>query len=301
MRQSAKPSTQLAPPPRHAQPPVGGDLLADAAQAGLQQIRTRHITAVRVQVPRTLEEVERAVVQEAALMGEDYFYAWDQKDKSSPTGKKLVKGISIDGASMIMRNWTNCTCEIAIVEEGPSHWVLEAIFIDFEKGVSFPRLYRQRKTERHGRFDDDRALDIAFQIGQSKAQRNAIDKGMPQWLINKGLAAATDAANKKYEDVPASIKRFQQYARKIKVTDAQLEDKIGKPFKQWTPADCVEMAAVLRGLQQQLSTVEEEFPPIRPEDSPDGVPVPEQASVAPAAAAGEGDPGAGGQQKLPGT
>lgn len=297
MRSSAKPPTaQLVPPPRNQAQIGGGDLL-DASSAGLVQTRTQHITAVRVQVPRVLEEVEKAVIQEAALMGEDYFYAWEQRDKTSPTGKALIKGISIDGAAMVLRNWTNCTCEIAIVEEGPGHWVLLATFLDFEKGVGFPRLYRQRKAEKHGRYDDDRALDIAFQIGQSKAQRNAIDKGIPKWLINKGLAAATDASNKKYEDVPASIKRFQQYARKIRVTDAQLEDKLGKPFKQWTPSDCVEMAAVMRGIQQQLTTPEDEFPPIKPEDSPEGVPAAEPAPAPQGQPTTTGE----GQQKLPGT
>lgn len=273
MRTQGKPSpAALAPPP--AQDAFnGGAGMLEAAQMGLVQTRTEHVTALRVQVPRDLDLLTKDVLKEAAYMGEDFFYAWEVKDKMSPTGKSLIKGMSIDGAMMILRNWGNDACPCKIIEDTPTHWTFEATFIDYEKGFAISRPYRQRKSEKHGRFDDDRALDIALQIGVSKAQRNAIDKGMPAWLTRKAMECATDAANAVYTDVEAAIGRFRKYARKIGVTDVQLQTKIGKmvqetgeiiprPWPEWTPSECVELAAVFRGIQQKLTTVAEEFPPL---------------------------------------
>jgi len=283
MRTTGKPATAaLAPPPSHDI--MNGPGMLEAAQMGLVQTRTEHVTALKVQVPRDLDLLTKDVLKEAAYMGEDFFYAWEQKDKMSPTGKKLVKGLSIDGAMVLLRNFGNDACPCKIVEDTPTHWTFEATFIDYEKGFAIGRPYRQRKTEKHGNFDSDRALDIAFQIGVSKAQRNAIDKGIPAWLTRDAMAAATDAANKIYTDVPASIARFRKYARKIGVSDMQLQIKIGKmieetgemvarPWAEWTPAECVTLAAVFRAIQQQMTTVAEEFPPF------------EEAAPAPAAAA----------------
>lgn len=296
MRTQGKPApTALTAPPQDIFNGSGPSML-EAAQMGLVQTRTQHVTAIKVQVPRDLDALTRDVLKEATYLGEDFFYAWEVKDRTSPTGKSLVKGMSIDGAMMLLRNWGNDACPCVIIEDTPTHWTFEATFIDYEKGFAISRPYRQRKAEKHGNFDAERALDIALQIGVSKAQRNAIDKGMPAWLTRKAMEVATDAANAIYTDVEASIGRFRKYARKIGVTDLQLQTKIGKmvqetgemiprPWAEWTPSECVELAAVFRGIQQKLTTVAEEFPPIETPPAPAAAEAPVEQTPPPAAPA----------------
>ena len=116
---------------------------------------------------RDLEAVKAAVEMEAALTADDFFYSWTVKSKDGP---KLVEGISIDGALILLSNWGNCICKPELLEdEAPTHWLFKVTFIDLERGFQMERLFRQRKSESHQRSDGERLQDIAFQIGQSKA------------------------------------------------------------------------------------------------------------------------------------
>jgi hypothetical protein len=289
MRTQGKPATSaLQAPPESSGMLDGsngtGSAVVDAVVGGvsLMQTRTKHVMAVKAQVPRVLAAVEARVLEEADRMGEDFFYAWEVNDKLSPTGKSLIKGMSIEGALILLRNWGNCTCEVEIVEDAPNHWVLQSTFIDFEQGFQLPRLYRQRKGERHGKFDADRALDIAFQIGQSKAQRNAIDKGMPSWLKHKAMEKATEATINRYKDVEASVAKFVAYAKnKLGVSADQLQAKIGKPFAKWKPEDCVLLAGVMRAIRDNEVSLADAFPPIVIDTTAEVVPT--TAPTAPAA------------------
>lgn len=280
--------TQGQPRSSDVQAPPSGPIDSNGAMtavlggANLTQTRTKHVTAVRVQVPRDLDKIKEDCIKEAQLMGEDFFYAWEQNDKYSTTGKSLIKGMGIEGALVLARNWSNCTCEIEIVEDAPSFWVLQATFIDFERGFTLPRLFRQRKVERHGKFDAERALDIAFQIGQSKAQRNAIDKAMPQWLVRAAMEAATAAAEKRYENVKDAVARFVKYAQRHGIAPQQLEARIGRPFANWNAGDCVLLASVFRAIQQNEISLADAFPPIEVAEPPAAQSAPTPAQTKPA-------------------
>lgn len=249
---------------------------------GMTQTRTGYQTAVHVQVPRDIKKVERDILAEAAEMGEDFLYAWDVKDKTSKTGKSRIEGISIDGALIMMRNWGNCHCPTDLEKETPSHFLLKSTFIDLEKGFSIPRLYRQRKGQRAGGMDADRAEDIAFQIGQSKCQRNAIEKGVPAWIQTRALEAAKLAAEKRYENVPKAIEDVKRYAARVGITDAELERKVGASFADWLPRDLVYLRSVFKSIADRQSTISLEFreePP--PGDAVDGASVTEPAKSEP--------------------
>lgn len=304
MRTHGQPrSSDLQGPPSGPLDDSNGSAMVNAVLGGanLTQTRTKHVTAVRVQVPRDLDKLREDVVKEAGYMGEDFFYAWEQNDKHSPTGKSLIKGMGIEGALVLARNWSNCTCEIEIIEDAPGFWVLQATFIDFERGFTLPRLFRQRKVERHGKFDAERALDIAFQIGQSKAQRNAIDKAMPQWLVRDAMAAATAAAEKRYENVKDAVARFVKYAQRHGIAPQQLEARIGRPFANWNAGDCVLLASVFRAIQQNEISLADAFPPIEVSEQPVAQPAPAapaQATAPPAAAPQLPEPGPSAAEQL---
>ena len=158
----------------------------------LQKTQTQYTTAIAVQRPRSISRVTKNVLEEAKLAGSAFFYRWEVKNKK--TGRKsTVQGPSIDLAMCVARNYGNCVVDIEGTET-PTHYMLKGVFIDLETGFTVPRLYRQRKNQNiGGDYGDDRSEDIVFQIAQSKAQRNAIVKAVPNWLIDKAIEEARNA------------------------------------------------------------------------------------------------------------
>lgn len=256
----------------------------DVVRQGLtaQTLRTRVVTAQRVAVPRNLAKVTEAVKREAALVGEDFEYRWTVGAGSE------ISGVSVDGAMIMLRNFGNCDCEVEIAEDAPRHWILRATFIDWETGFTLSRLFRQRKDNAvHGRMDEDRKLDIAFQIGQSKAQRNAIMKALPVWLVKSAIEAAQDATEAKI-DIAVEREKNLKYWAKAGVTQAMLEGKIGAPIDAWSKRDYVRLRALWNALREKETTKEVEFPELAPKTA---LPASTEAPAAPAApAAAPSDP-----------
>ena len=244
-----------------------GDHSRDLAtvRAPMQQVRTGYTTAVAVQKPRDLRALTKRVEQEAELCGEDFFYSWTVKSKDGP---KIVEGVSIEGAMILVRNFGNAAAESRVAEEGPMHWLLDAAFIDLETGFTLSRQFRQRKSESHQRKqsdDGDRQLDIAFQIGQSKAQRNVIVRAMPEWLVRRAMQKAKEAADNEYaENLPRYIDNCQAVFAKLGVTVAMIETKLGdekgpKPVAAWTVSDLRVLQGIARGIASRETNVAQEF------------------------------------------
>jgi hypothetical protein len=265
MLQRHRPQTKdIRPPPSSN---GGGfaeaDLMGSMPGRAMQRVQSEHITAIAVQVPRDIEQVTKDVLEEATLAGDEFFYSWTVDTKDGK--KKTVEGVSVDGAMTLLRNWGNASVTLKIVDEGPQHWVFEAMFIDFEKGFTVPRLFRQRKEGAvAGKYDDGRKTDIAFQIGQSKAERNAIEKGIPAWLAKKAMAAAKLTSEKQFEDLPKALAGLRRVAKKWQVTDEQIEAWVGFKLAELVPADHVQLAAVFRALDAGETSVEQEFPRTAP-------------------------------------
>lgn len=236
-----------------------GDAGALVAQgAALQRTQTQFQQAIAVQRPRDIEQVAHRVLKEARMAGEDFYYAWSQKDKSSATGTSLIEGVSIDGAMILARNYGNCAATIEIVRDEPKAWVFSASFIDFETGFTDTRLFRQRKSEAHSRADAERLQDIAFQIGQSKAKRNVIVRCVPTYIVNRAMAEAKATVVARFKDVKVEAPKIVQKFSRI-ATQEQLERKIGKPFTRWASADLAMLDAIGRAIRAGQTTAELEF------------------------------------------
>lgn len=281
MRTAGKPMVQA--PARTAAPSNGygpdagaeGNALAALGARGMVRTQTQFQTAIAVQVPRELAKVKRLVVEEATIVGEDFLYSWTVKDKNGK--RSTIEGTSIDGAMILARNWGNALLEPSLVEDAPRHWLFEATFIDLENGFTTKRLFRQRKSESHGRFDEDRALDIAFQIGQSKAIRNVVVNAVPAWLEKAGTEAAKASAEKKYEDMPKAIAAVQKYYAGINVDAAALRRRVGEfrgvddevAEESWVASDIVQLRAIAAAIKARQTTIADEFPiPVQGEPAP---------------------------------
>ena len=173
------------------------DIDSDAAAilksgGALQKIQTAYTTAIAVQKPRNLDVCVKKVMQECDYAGAEFFYHWKVQGKT-------VEGPSIGMAMCLVRNWTNCAMELQDVrdlDDGRQEFI--AAFVDLETGVTLPRAYRFMAREAPARFNEkvderERWADMQFQIGQSKALRNAALAGIPQWLVKRAMRRATKA------------------------------------------------------------------------------------------------------------
>lgn len=232
---------------------------------GMIRTQTEYQTAITVTKPRVLKEVETRVLDEAARMGTDFIYQWRVKTKDKRLdegdGKTTIEGLSIDGAMVLARNWGNCALPVRMDQETETHFLIRADFIDLETGFSFPRLYRQRKSGGPGgNMEKDRAEDMAFQIGQSKAQRNVVDKSIPFWLRDRAIQAAKSAAAEKYKDVKAWAPRvLGAFLKNCGVDEARVVSRLRKPVAQWTPYDILTLDVIYRMIKDGETTAAEEF------------------------------------------
>lgn len=161
----------------------------------LQRSGDQYCTAITVQKQRNLIQAMRKLEEEAAIAGDDFYFSWTVKgkDEHGNKGKKnvLVEGITIGCAMAMARYYGNCVVKAVLVEEKASYWLFNAIFIDLETGYTNNRLFRQNRSGgMGGKYNKDRADDMVFQTGQSKAVRNVIRATLPRVMGDRAMEVA---------------------------------------------------------------------------------------------------------------
>lgn len=233
----------------------------------LQQVKTEYTTAVAVQKPRSLTRFTNNVLEEAKLAGAAFYYGWTAKGgKDGKTSK--IEGPSIDLAMCMARNYGNCAIDVGVAEH-LSRYEFKGVFIDLESGFTCPRLFRQRKSQNIGMKDQDRAEDITFQIGQSKAIRNAIVRAMPDWLISQAIETAKQAELNKIKPENLALARAKVLAffAPYGITQERIEAKVGVESDKWTPSIIVELRGSATALKEGRISADELFPAIE-KDAP---------------------------------
>ena len=230
-----------------------------AAGKSLQRVQTPYTTAIAVQRPRSLSKIVANVLEEATLAGRSFYYGWEVESKK--TGRKQwIEGPSIDLSMCLARHYGNAAIDVE-VEETLTHYQFRGVFIDLESGFTCPRLFRQRKSQSIGMKDVDRQEDIVFQIGQSKAIRNAVVRAMPDWLIQRAIDAAKEAelGAVKKETTPVAAAKVINWYKKHGVSQDRIEKRLGRPADLWTEHDIVDLRGMATALKEGRVTAEEMF------------------------------------------
>ncbi len=234
----------------------------------MQQVRTGFTTAVTVQKPRVITAVTACILSEARLAKAAFFYRWEVKDKKT-SKKKEVIGPSIDLAMCMLRNWGNAACPTEMYET-KTHYIFRATFVDLETGMNVDRLFRQRKGQNiGGKYDVDRAEDMVFQIGQSKAQRNVIAKAMPIWLTEQAITEAREAEVKGLtgENLPIARAKVIDFFGRYGITPDRIEKSIGRDSDHWTPDDIANLRGSATALKDGHVSADDLFPDPNARDS----------------------------------
>lgn len=234
---------------------------------GIQMAGNRYITAAAVQRPRSLTAVSNSLYEEARLAGEDFFYAWNVKMKNGNT--KEVKGGSIGLAMSVFRNYMNCFVDVEY-EELPDKYILTGVFVDLENGVTFKRMYSQRKRPNIGPKmgeDRERMDDITFQIAQSKAIRNVVLSVAPQWMVDEAIRIARDTAvgklkaknAKKKGSLKQSIDAMLEFFKGYSVTVDMIEYNLSKKIKDLDEEDTVTLRSAAKAIKDGTASARSIF------------------------------------------
>lgn len=199
----------------------------DQPGAGQLMIKTMNLNmgAVQVAKKRSLPAVLDQIDQLAQVFGSKWEYGIPFKKKNKATGKtdtQIVKGATVGCSEAVARCYGNCTTGVVDVTEVGNSWVFSGVFIDIESGFQLIRPFRQRRSANIGGYggDSDRAEDIMFQIGASKATRNVITNAIGD-LVDRALEQARTALTARIErsrpDVQSRVlARLEEYGIPVK-------------------------------------------------------------------------------------
>lgn len=222
--------------------------------AAMAQIITAQRCAVKRDMPRILKEIDEA----ALVAGDDWYYRWETKNRDGTRGQVL--GASIKCAMAIANIWGNCRVEAFPAAETATHWTFLARFIDYEKGVTITRSFQQRKSQRAGgKMGDDRAQDMAFQIGQSKAMRNVVVAALGVHT-DRGVETALRSAFKWITDnLEKARDVVLQRAVKAGVPVKVMEQFVARPQAGWLAPDILTLGAKLQSIMDGMDDVDSAF------------------------------------------
>jgi hypothetical protein len=162
----------LKPAPENNLPDVYRPAVPGSA---VDQAMAQIITAQRVPIKRDVGRIMSTIKALAQAAGPAYVYRIPFKEKKGTAQERtvFVEGPTIKLAMDLARTYGNCDTKVDVRDDG-NVWTFKARFIDAETGFNTERLFQQRKRQNTGMRDNERQLDIVFQIGQSKAIRNVV-------------------------------------------------------------------------------------------------------------------------------
>lgn len=170
-----------------APPDTGSQLVA--AGATLVKVTHEAMQAVSIQRPRDLEAINLAIiteidrVQEWAIRG---FY----RRKISQT--EYATGPSVYLTRIVARNFGNCSVRSYLSSQTDEIYQLAGVFLDLETNVLFERMqpvsvlsWRRGPEGGSGYYEtlSGEKLSTALVAGSSKAERNAVAAGVPDWIM----------------------------------------------------------------------------------------------------------------------
>lgn len=228
--------------------------------AAVQQIvmDDRPRGAVSVAVKRDEAEVLRKIKIVASAAGDAFFYSWPTKNRDGSMGE--VAGPSVKCANAVSRIFGNCQVQVRPFDQG-THWILHARFYDLETGYIYERPYQQRKGQNvGGKMDADRAADMIFQIGVSKAARNVVCNALSEFTDYAFAIAREQLVEKIGKNLPRYLERVISRLAELEVDIVRVEKVRGKPSASWVAVDVAKIIAEIQAIADGMSHPEEIWP-----------------------------------------
>jgi hypothetical protein len=223
--------------------------------------------AQQVAVYRDEQRILQKLAALGAAAGDDWFYRFpvNKKVKNEQTGKDewvkdWIEGASIKLANDVARIYGNCEVDTRVIDLG-SNWLIYARFTDFETGYALTRPFQQNKGASKMGKDTDRKLDIAFQIGVSKAIRNVVVNALQTYSDFAFDAARNSLVEKIGKNLTGYRDRTIQGIGNLGVDLSRVELALGRTSKDWLAPDIAKVIAMMKAIADGMATVDETFPP----------------------------------------
>lgn len=251
-----------------------GRTLVSSMETGAPPIITAQPVAVERDETRVLAKIKAL----AAAAGDDWYYRYPVKNNR--TGQTdTIEGPSIKCANNVARIYGNCQVDLRALDEG-EHWLFYARFVDLETGFSMTRAFQQRKGQTSiGGKDQGRALDIAFQIGQSKAIRNVVCNALEtftNYAFEESKASLVAKIGQRMEPTRAKI---LDRLREMEVDLHRVESVVGRAAKDWLAPDMARIIAEIKSVEDGMASPSETWPIKEPPIDAKAEPTQEQKAV----------------------
>lgn len=246
-----------------------------SANGGIQRIASQ---ATAIEQSRAVAEVQAAMlvaqqcprIRDVAIaemrdscaqksVAENAFFRY-------PRGGETVTGPSIHLARELARCWGNVNFGITELRRDGAASEMLAYAWDLQTNTRNANSFIQphiRDTKRGAvKLTDIRDVYENNANNGARRLREAIFAVLPAWFVNEAIARCEDTLTKgdstmsKAQRAANAIGMFSN----IGVTRAQLETKVGRPSKEWTPADLAQLGTIFKSIQAGEVTVADEFP-----------------------------------------
>lgn len=244
--------------------PATGEIVSHEQRGGTQMAMGTQgwiMTAQPVARERQVTKIRQKIAEACAIYGETYVYSWPVRDRKTGN-KQMIEGPTVKMANDVARIWGNNVTMICRVDDEGESWVFYGAFIDLETGFNYVRPFRQRKDQSLGMPASERAreTDIVFQIGASKAIRNAVVNALSgeiQYAIEQAKKALVTWVKNNLEKANEWITRMlEREAIDVK----RVEAVMGRVREQWTERDLARVMAELRGVDEGYTRADDLFP-----------------------------------------
>jgi hypothetical protein len=246
---------------------VGNDVavLPATALTQMANIWGTSVTARKVEVARDEAKILQRIKTYAAAGGERWYYSWPVRNRRKGT-TDTVEGASIKAANAVSRLYGNCEIDTRVFDVGKS-FMIYAKFSDLESGYSLVRPFQQDKGgAKLGGEDDARRLDMALQIGVSKAIRNVVCNALETFTTFAMEQAQQNLVERVGRDLPRYRARLAARFVEMGVDLKRVEAMVGRPLGDWLARDVAKVIAELQAVADGMALAADMWPlPAPPE------------------------------------
>ena len=262
--------TGFQPPPVNSPSPLEGETASLVTRGGSTDA---HLLEVSIRVARQYPRDEKQIMEKLRATLDAYpqfaekaLYSYPVEDRRR--GRTVyIEGLTIRAAETLAAAWGNLRSGVRKVDEDEQGVDLEAVVFDMENNrweLTPGRALKTMKTK-EGRLVllDERGFLQAVGSAASKTKRNAILSVLPLHLkaffeseVRRHVAGGELNQAASSERVTRALQRFE---KEYRVSQAQLEEWVGKPTSMWIGSDIAELQALFNGLEQGETTIMEAF------------------------------------------
>ena len=208
--------------------------------------------------PRSLKLILERLSVLANAAGDRWLWGWEVNDKRR--GRKTwIEGPTIKLANDLVREYGNCVLDTRVVDNGTS-WTFYSRLVDLETGANRTRPYQQRKSVDMGMKDDQRTLDMVFQSGVSRSERNIVCnvlQTLTDYCVEEAKKSTLARITAKPDDARAWITGQLDV---LHVDRKRVEAIYGRASANWTTTDMARIYKELRGVIDGFINADDVWP-----------------------------------------